>query len=401
MKRLVSLILILFVLATPTVGYASIESGNGIDVSNYQTITDYQAIKDSGIKYAYVKTTEGTNYTDRGYLDKYSNFQSVGIKVGFYHFMSEWTDPSDQAEYFYNSIKGCNYDLIPCLDIETNQRCFSSEQLSQRVIQFCDKFKELSGRDIIIYSGSYFSRTYFTQQLINKYQLWIAHYYVDTPTVAAGTNLVGHQFSENYLVSGVGYVDADIFTNAIELNTSVSDVLNSNTTNYSTVVSFDQYKQYREYVGSRCKELQTLLNQYGYSLVVDGDYGACTHKALGDFQGKYLSYVDYMAGEQTFNALYNNLESNWTKKVQAFIGATQDGVVGSETLSKVPTLRYGSNGELVKLLQERLKQYGFYSGKIDGDFGSLTAKALKAYQVNRGLVADGVCGKISWRQLML
>lgn len=101
------------------------------------------------------------------------------------------------------------------------------------------------------------------------------------------------------------------------------------------------------------------------------------------------------------NGYSQTSQDNWTARVQLLIGAVSDNIVGRETLSKVPTLRYGDKGEIVKLLQERLNFYGFNCGEIDGDFGNLTANALRHYQENRGLVADSICGKISWRQLML
>lgn len=56
------------------------------------------------------------------------------------------------------------------------------------------------------------------------------------------------------------------------------------------------------------------------------------------------------------------------------------------------TLRPGSSGDEVKLLQARLKKLGFLPGKIDGDFGPGTEAALRAFQHSRMLLADGVAG---------
>lgn len=52
----------------------------------------------------------------------------------------------------------------------------------------------------------------------------------------------------------------------------------------------------------------------------------------------------------------------------------------------------GSKGPAVKELQEKLKAAGHDPGKIDGDFGADTAKALKAYQKEKGLKTDGIAG---------
>lgn len=55
-------------------------------------------------------------------------------------------------------------------------------------------------------------------------------------------------------------------------------------------------------------------------------------------------------------------------------------------------LRLGSSGEQVRTLQSKLKQWGYYSGSVDGVFGSKTQEAVKYFQRRNGLTADGVVG---------
>ena len=54
--------------------------------------------------------------------------------------------------------------------------------------------------------------------------------------------------------------------------------------------------------------------------------------------------------------------------------------------------KYGSSGNEVKQIQTKLKAWGYYSGSIDGVFGSKTLEALKKFQKSNGLVADGIAG---------
>lgn len=56
-------------------------------------------------------------------------------------------------------------------------------------------------------------------------------------------------------------------------------------------------------------------------------------------------------------------------------------------------LKKGSSGELVLKVQKKLKQWGYYSGALDGVFGSATEAAVKYFQRRNGLVPDGVVGK--------
>ena len=54
--------------------------------------------------------------------------------------------------------------------------------------------------------------------------------------------------------------------------------------------------------------------------------------------------------------------------------------------------KYGSRGEEVKTIQTKLKRWGYYSGSVDGIYGSATLAAVKKFQKKNGLTADGIAG---------
>lgn len=55
--------------------------------------------------------------------------------------------------------------------------------------------------------------------------------------------------------------------------------------------------------------------------------------------------------------------------------------------------KQGSTGQMVKTIQTKLKNWGYYTGSIDGIFGSKTTAAVKYFQRVNGLTADGIVGK--------
>ncbi len=55
-------------------------------------------------------------------------------------------------------------------------------------------------------------------------------------------------------------------------------------------------------------------------------------------------------------------------------------------------LRVGSAGDEVKRLQTRLKELGYYTGELDGQYGQATADAVKRFQEQHNLISDGIAG---------
>ena len=61
--------------------------------------------------------------------------------------------------------------------------------------------------------------------------------------------------------------------------------------------------------------------------------------------------------------------------------------------------RQGSSGQAVTTIQDKLKRWGYYSGTVDGVYGTATAAAIKKFQRTNGLTADGVCGNATLKAL--
>lgn len=61
--------------------------------------------------------------------------------------------------------------------------------------------------------------------------------------------------------------------------------------------------------------------------------------------------------------------------------------------------RQGSSGSTVTTIQTKLKNWGYYTGSVDGIYGSSTASAVKYFQSKNGLTADGVAGDATLKAL--
>lgn len=69
------------------------------------------------------------------------------------------------------------------------------------------------------------------------------------------------------------------------------------------------------------------------------------------------------------------------------IAAVQSGDDIVSTLSKM-----GSRGDEVRRIQQKLKNWGYYTGSVDGIYGSQTQNAVRKFQRDNGLTVDGIAG---------
>lgn len=89
-------------------------------------------------------------------------------------------------------------------------------------------------------------------------------------------------------------------------------------------------------------------------------------------------------------------------KTESESTATADPSTAPQTSEVITmnTLRNGSKGTQVKVLQWLLNENGYNAGTVDGIFGSKTQNAVEAFQKAAGLAVDGVAGKNTWSKLL-
>ena len=150
--------------------------------------------------------------------------------------------------------------------------------------------------------------------------------------------------------------------------------------------------------GSAVTALQNRLIELGFLKgTATGVYDTNTIGAVRSFQRKNGILANGTADAKTQKALYSE------SAVSASATATPK-VTASPTPTptvKIPeqSLKSGDKGDDVKTVQKRLKELGYYRSTIDGKMGRDTVKALKQFQEDNKLEADGVAGKATYALL--
>jgi len=189
--------------------YVAIKQGDkGIDISHYQTVTDWNKVKADGIKFFYQKATDGTNYTDPTMDSHFRGGTSVGLAGGFYHFQRFHDDNSALAEakYFVNKIRKYNFTLPPALDLETSSFSSASAMLSAAKT-FC-RYVEKELGSCIVYMPLEKYRA--IKSITSEFGFWFAY---PSSNIGGGlrlSNLYAWQHSWKGRVNGIsGDVDLD------------------------------------------------------------------------------------------------------------------------------------------------------------------------------------------------
>lgn len=148
--------------------------------------------------------------------------------------------------------------------------------------------------------------------------------------------------------------------------------------------------------GDDVLSVQSMLDKLGYySGSLDGIYGEGTVEAVKAFQARNGLTADGKVGTKTANVLYSDqaLAADTTVVTPTPTPTPSYGVVPTRTLKD------GSEGDDVKSVQSRLMALGYYTGTVDGKYGSGTVAAVAAFQLRNNLSADGIAGTRTYKKL--
>lgn len=203
--------------ATNVIAVPSWAQLDGVDVASHQhpggAAIDWRQLAASGQKFAFVKATEGTGYTNPYFSTDSQKAKEADIMPGSYHYAKPGNrDPRGEARFYATTLAtGPQPSLPPVLDLEETGG-LSTEELKQYVRDWTDEIQKQTGRKPIIYTYySFWKGQMGNTKEFSQFPLWLAYYNDQPPTDIPGgwDHMTFWQYSGNGRVDGV-ITDVDL-----------------------------------------------------------------------------------------------------------------------------------------------------------------------------------------------
>ena len=152
----------------------------GVDVSHYQGEIDWRALRRSGVRFAYIKATEGASLRDPRFAENWQRSHDAGMVRGAYHFFSLCKSGAVQAANFIAAIPANTGSLPHALDVEQMEACPNGRRIAHPLAQigaFLDAAEKHFGQRPLVYTTQEFYEAYFrngwSAEQLGKERFWL------------------------------------------------------------------------------------------------------------------------------------------------------------------------------------------------------------------------------------
>ena len=187
----------------------------GVDVSRHNGLVNWTQLKNEGVTFAYIKSTEGASHVDIKYSDNYANAKQAELKVGSYHLYTFVKDGSLQAEHFIRNTKVGSKDLIPAIDVEhskgnkfSNDKDYIQHVIVELMKLECELY-DYYGVHPLIYTNKDCYKLYIEKNFPDN-KIWMSDLH-NEPQIQ-DNNWIMWQFSHSGKIDGInGDIDLNYF----------------------------------------------------------------------------------------------------------------------------------------------------------------------------------------------
>jgi GH25 family lysozyme M1 (1,4-beta-N-acetylmuramidase) len=164
----------------------------GLDISHWNGEVPMKKAAAAGIRFIYLKASQGTTFVDPMYPVNVERARKNGILTGAYHFFDYTGDGVAQAQFFLSvlaSDPGAATGLPPAVDVECHQALGRADRVHarQQLRLFVDEIYRQTGRYAVIYASAHMWRQVIgNDTTFKRNPLWVACWGCDPILIPTG-----------------------------------------------------------------------------------------------------------------------------------------------------------------------------------------------------------------------
>lgn len=194
------------------------ETYYGIDISSFQGDIDFEAVREYGIEFVYIRSSQGTAYIDPYFSRNYYGVTQSGMLVGAYHVLAAQDEEGarQEARFFAELLQNRTFHGKPAFEYVVPSG-LTEDRINANALAFISELRSQTGLSAVLYSDAYSAQNVFNADVARAAALWVAQYGVQEPSDNdKWSSYAGFQYTDAASVDGIsGDVDADIFTSAM------------------------------------------------------------------------------------------------------------------------------------------------------------------------------------------
>jgi len=191
---------------------------HGIDVSKYQGDIDWNQVRNSGVKFAWIKATEGGDHLDSKFLQNWHGAKAAGVPRGAYHFVYWCRHPMEEMAWLFNNVPVDPQALPPVLDVEatpkskTCKRKLHRPEVLRDMRVMLNAMERRYGKRPVIYVTVDFYAAIMHPNEFSDYAVWVRSTQYAPMVKYPGRRWVFWQYQSDGKVPGIkGNVDKNVF----------------------------------------------------------------------------------------------------------------------------------------------------------------------------------------------
>lgn len=192
-------------------------SVKGIDVSSYQGEIEWEQFQKQGIKFAFIKATEGSTFVDKYFEKNWEGAENTTLRIGVYHFFSYDSEGKTQAQNFIKTVPINKQALPPVIDVEfygdKAKNPPNRSQVEKELQTMVKILEEHYGKRVILYTTKKAYDLYIKDSF-EQCDIWIRDVFTK-PSLSDKRTWTFWQYTDRKRLNGYSgdekYIDVNVF----------------------------------------------------------------------------------------------------------------------------------------------------------------------------------------------